>query len=115
MLARYPIKFITFIIIVPTPGTPMADLTPPAPNDVARVLAYGRFKLPSSIHSLGCIRPVGRYGEQLENLAILAGCNRIAGISSDLTIKACEEHGIEYNIGTHCCMAGNGMFDQFYK
>ncbi|HBV97296.1 MAG: hypothetical protein JL50_12890 [Peptococcaceae bacterium BICA1-7] len=111
MLSKYPLKYITFIILVPTPGTPMASLDPPDITSVARVMAYGRFKLPKVIHSLGCTRPIGVFGEEAELMAIQLGCNRIAGISSDLTIKKCKELGLNFNIASHCCMIGNGMFD----
>jgi len=111
MLAKYPIKYVTYIILEPTPGTPMADLDPPDPAEVLRVLAYSRFRLPRVLHSLGCIRPIGRYGEQIESLALQVGCNRIAGISSELTLVKCDEAGIEFNLASYCCMIGNGMFD----
>lgn len=115
MLAKYPLKYLTFIILTPTPGTPMASLKPPDLDGVARVLAYGRFKLPKVIHSLGCNRPIGRYGEKTESMAIQLGCNRIAGISSDLTILKCRELGLSYSIASHCCMIGNGVFDDLIK
>ena len=111
MLAKYPLKYLTFIILVPTPGTPMASLTPPSITSVARVLAYGRFKLPNVIHSLGCTRPMGAYGEKTELMAIELGCNRIAGISSDTTISRCRKLGLKYNLGSHCCMIGNGLLE----
>jgi len=111
MLAKYPLKNITFIILEPTPGTPMADVIPPDAESVSRLLVYSRFKLPKVLHALGCIRPIGSYGEKIELAAIQAGCNRIAGISSDLTISRCMAYGLNYNIGSHCCMIGNGMFN----
>lgn len=112
MLAKYPLKYLTFIILVPTPGTPMASLNPPDITSVTRVFAYGRFKLPKVIQSLGCTRPIGIYGEKAELMAIKLGCNRIAGISSDLTIAKCKELGLNFNLGSHCCMIGNGMFNK---
>ncbi|MDY6905349.1 MAG: radical SAM protein [Thermodesulfobacteriota bacterium] len=111
MLAKYPLKYVTFIMLVPMPKTKMAGLSSPEIEEVVRVMTYGRVKLPKVVHSMGCMRPIGRYGEQMEELALSMGCNRIANVSSDNIFSKCNELGIEYEIAEGCCMVGNGMFD----
>jgi uncharacterized radical SAM superfamily protein len=111
MLSKYPVKYVTYVILQPTPGTPMANVNPPTQEEVTRVLSYSRLRLPKALTSLGCIRPIGRYGEIMEEMAIKAGCNRIAGISSEKTLETCQHFGLQYNMASHCCMIGNGLFE----
>jgi len=111
LLAEYPIKYLTVIILIPTPGTGMEGIDPPSTEEVSRLIAYGRMRLPETIISLGCMRPLGEYSVQMEQRALELGCNRIANVSAQSTIQRCITDGIEYSLGASCCMVGNGMFD----
>ena len=62
----------SFVIVVLTPlkGTPMEDVAPPSPIEVARLIASARVMMPHTPISLGCERPRNRQGQRMEELAI---------------------------------------------
>jgi uncharacterized radical SAM superfamily protein len=111
MLADLPVKYLTYIVLIPTPGTGMENVDPPSVEEVERLIAYSRMKLPETVISLGCVRPLGEHAAQLEKGALEIGCNRIANISSRSTIESCKALELEHSISGKCCMVGDGMFD----
>ncbi len=67
---------VDIIALIPTHGTPMENVQPPTPMDVAKVIALARLLLPKAGISLGCMRPrVDR--ESMEILCLRAGADRM--------------------------------------
>jgi uncharacterized radical SAM superfamily protein len=60
---------VVFVVFMPLPGTALAGAVPPAPVEVARLLARARLALPTARHHLGCARPRGRHRRELDPLA----------------------------------------------
>ena len=82
----------------------MWKVPPPAPEDVAHLIARARQALPDTEISLGCARRRG--SELLETLAIEAGVNRMALPSGEA-----REHAKSLELDlvfrkTCCCVSG---------
>ncbi len=76
-LKREGAEAISFIVFMPTPGTPLKDCPPPTAEEAARLLAHARLLFPGTPLHLGCMRPGGRYRAVLDSLALKAGINEI--------------------------------------
>lgn len=76
-LAELGADAVTFNVLRPTPGTRYAQCQPPAPSEVAAVLARARQLLPTTPLYLGCMRPGGAHRAMLDELALRAGVQRI--------------------------------------
>jgi uncharacterized radical SAM superfamily protein len=68
---------VVFLVFVPTSGTRYAARSAPAPEAVAELIAETRLLLPSTVITLGCMRPGGAYRARLDPLAVLAGVDGI--------------------------------------
>ncbi|ASJ16703.1 biotin synthase [Thermococcus chitonophagus] len=95
-LINYPIKVLVLDVLIPTPGTEMANVKK-VPVDVAvEVVKYAREKFEGEL-SIGCMRPFGRWREEFDKKAILAGVDRITNpprkiIEWARTIRDVEVH-----------------------
>lgn len=101
-LAGEGLSSLVFIVFIPTPGTRWAGLTPPSVADVAELIAWTRQKLPHVTLSLGCMRPGGRYRRELDQLAVLAGVDKIVFPSKEALQRA-EELGLDVLRQEECC------------
>lgn len=102
MLKDLPLNKYAIVVLMPTKGTPMAEVTPPAPEAVARFIAQARLDLPHCEASLGCARPRGQHRRQLDVLAVRAGVNSIA-IPADEALREAERLGLETVFMETCC------------
>lgn len=78
LIAKYPPKILVLVIFMPLYGTPMADVKPPAPEEVGRFFQKARLALPDTPVMLGCARPYGDVKKEIDRLAVDAGLNGIA-------------------------------------
>lgn len=72
---------LVLLVFVPTPGTRYADRQPPSLGAVADLLAEARLRFPGVPLHLGCMRPRGRYRDELDPLAVRAGFNVVVSPS----------------------------------
>lgn len=72
---------LVFLVFIPTPATRYADRQPPDIDAVADLLAEARLRFPAIPLYLGCMRPRGRYRDELDPLAVQAGFNVIVSPS----------------------------------
>lgn len=105
MLKDYPLKTYVVVVLMPTKGTPMAGVQPPAPEQVAFFIARARIELPHLRASLGCARPRGHYRKHLDALAVKAGINALA-IPSDEALREAEGRGLDVVYRETCCSLG---------
>lgn len=96
------VEKVIFIVLIPTRGTEWENVSPPSPEDVARLLAWARLKKPSLEISLGCMRPGGRYRRDLDVLAVRAGVDRIVLPHPDAVAEA-ESRGSVIARKGECC------------
>lgn len=109
MVAEFEPPILVIVVLMPLTATPMQDILPPDPVDVAKLIAMARILMPDTLISLGCARPRGRVSEELEVLAIDSGANRIA-IWSDAAIRRAKEYGLEIGFHKTCCSVAGGAF-----
>lgn len=93
---------LTFIVLVPTPGTRYEGCRPPAPIEVADLIATARVRFPSIPLHLGCMRPRGSYRDELDPLAVQAGVNAIVSPSRTASTMA-DELGLMAERSEECC------------
>ncbi|MDQ1239756.1 MAG: lipoyl synthase [Thermodesulfobacteriota bacterium] len=105
IIGSFPIRKYVVVVLMPMPGTPMSEATPPSPVQVAMFLANARIKYPSLQSSLGCARPRGHYRRNLDVLAVRAGVNSIA-LPSDRALEFARDKGLEIVSRESCCSLG---------
>lgn len=96
------INNVIFVILTPLPGTGMADVNPPSATTVGRFIATARIAGPSANIVLGCARPGGAAGEQIEQYALEAGINGIA-FPSRKAIARANKLGLKLSYHDLCC------------
>jgi len=106
ILKEYPLKKYIVVVLMPTSGTPMASVAPPAPETVAKFIARARVELPHLEAGLGCARPRGAYRRDLDLLAVRAGINSLA-LPSDRAIAEAEARGLQITYEQTCCSLGH--------
>ncbi len=102
MISRYKPSALVIIAFMPIHGTVMANVEPPKPLDIARVLAVARTMFPQTPIALGCMRPKGKHRAETDVLAIKAGVDAIA-FPAEEAIKFAESQGFEMVFSSYCC------------
>jgi len=87
---------------MPIHGTPMENVKPPAPEDIAKVLTTARIMMPKTPIVLGCMRPKGKHKAETDTLAVRAGVNAIA-FPAEEAIRLAESMGLEIAFSSLCC------------
>jgi uncharacterized radical SAM superfamily protein len=88
-------------VFMPTEGTPLGNLPPPALGDVGKVMREARESFKGVF--IGCMRPGGRYREELDLLAVEEGVDRIVNPSKPSRELAVAK-GLEVEWREECCI-----------
>ncbi len=102
MVARHPPYALVIVVLRPIRSSPMGDVEPPDPEDVARFIALSRLRMPDVPIALSCARPPGRYRKRLDSLAVEAGINRIA-MPAEEALERAGELGYSVEFYHTCC------------
>lgn len=102
MISKYKPSALVVIAFMPIHGTEMANVAPPKPIDIARVLAAARLTFPKVPLVLGCMRPKGKHRIETDILAIKAGVDAIA-FPTEEAIKFAEKGGCRTSFSSFCC------------
>jgi hypothetical protein len=102
MISKYSHSAVIIIAFMPIRGTPMEDVPPPAPKEIAKVLITARLMLPNTLLALGCMRPKGEHRTKTDMLAVRAGVNAIA-FPDEQTIQLAESMGLKVRFSPLCC------------
>jgi len=94
---------LVLLVFIPTPGTRYADRQPPSPEVVADLLAEARIRFPDIPIYLGCMRPKGRYRDEVDPLAVRAGINVVVSPSNPARQLAAEL-GLAARKMRECCV-----------
>ena len=94
---------LTFIIFVPTRGTRFGDRKPPGITDVAQLLTYGRLAFPNIPLHLGCMRPGGRYREEIDKWAVRIGFDSVVN-PAPAAVAMANQLGLTITRGEECCV-----------
>jgi len=101
-LAELGLAHVILLILIPTPGTRYADVAPPDLGEVERHFALARRLLPAARLYLGCMRPHGRYRQEVDVLALQAGLDGIVN-PSRAAVAAAEAGERPIIWGDECC------------
>ena len=96
------VEAISFIVFRPTAGTAFENTAPPPLSDTASLLASARLMFPRVPLYLGCMRPGGRYREELDLLALRAGVNKIV-LPAPAARQQAAALGLEIMMTEECC------------
>jgi lipoyl synthase len=102
MLRQEAVEAISMLVFRPTAGTPFANCDPPPSDEVGRFLATARLMFPGTPLYLGCMRPGGRYREDLDCLAIRAGFNKIV-LPTPGARQLAYDFGLSITLSEECC------------
>ncbi|PVX26511.1 MAG: radical SAM protein [Candidatus Bathyarchaeum sp.] len=102
MITKYSPSAVIAIAFMPIHGTPMENVTPPKPEDIARFIATARLLLPDIPIVLGCMRPKGAHRKITDRLAVLAGVSAIA-FPVEEAIQLAESMKLEVLFSSLCC------------
>lgn len=102
MISKYSPSAVIVIAFMPIRGTPMEKVDPPAPENIASVLAAARLVMPRVPLVLGCMRPKGKHRSSTDKLAVMMGTNAIAYPTKE-AIQMAESLGLEITFSSLCC------------
>lgn len=94
---------LVLLVFIPTPGTRYADRQPPPVPAVAELVAEARLSFPDVPLYLGCMRPKGRYRDELDPLAVQAGVNVVVSPSRPAR-RLAGELGLAVREMRECCV-----------
>jgi lipoyl synthase len=102
IIAHHQHKAVVLVILMPLSDAPMARVTPPPIEEVARFFAHTRATLPRSPLMLGCARPAGYSKLQTDRAAVDAGFNGIAYPAEGIVTYA-RQRGLQAKMINACC------------
>ena len=102
MISSFNPDALVIVVLPPLKGTPMAEVSYPAPVEIGRLIALARKMMPNVPISLGCERPRNRDGWLMEKFAIRAGANRMA-VWSESAIREARRLGLKPRFQATCC------------
>lgn len=94
---------LVLLVLIPTPGTRYAQCQPPALAEVAEFLRTARQRLSDIPIYLGCMRPGGRYRQELDALAVRMRVDKIVNPASS-AVRLAEELGLSVHWEKECCV-----------
>jgi len=100
LIKRYNPEVLVIVSLKRLSGTPMRDILPPNPEEIAKIIATARIEMTDVSISLGCARE--RANSLIDVLAVECGVNRIA-IPSEEAIKKAQEYGLDILWKKTCC------------
>jgi len=106
LVSKTKISTVVIVVLIPTEGTAMANVPPPSPKDVAKVVATANLMFPRVPVSLGCVRPGKTYRSKIDEMAIKAGVGKLA-IPTKSSIKIATHMGLKtrfYDQVMCCCL-----------
>ncbi len=111
LLEKAGFRELVVLIFIPTKGTRLADRQPPQPSEVAEFFATLGRDYPQLRVTLGCMRPAGRYRQEVDRYAVLAGVNAIVQPTPG-ALQLAEYLGMLQEDFWQCCVLyGDGDAD----
>ncbi|HWJ03755.1 MAG TPA: radical SAM protein [Verrucomicrobiae bacterium] len=103
LLEEEGVDGLVFIVFIPTAGTRYAEKSPPPLEEVVNILAEARVRFPDKPIFLGCMRPKGRYRQDLDLAAVKCGVNKIV-VPTRAAVELARDLGLEVLTGEECCV-----------
>ena len=101
IVARHPVANLVLVVVMPFYAKPGTFQAPPA-EDVGRIFAEARHRLPDRKVLLGCARPPGMHKRVTDAYAVLAGLDGIA-FPADGAVAVARAIGRPFEQQNACC------------
>lgn len=101
IVARHPVANLVLVVVMPFYASPGTFQVPPA-EDVGRIFAEARRRLPDRKVLLGCARPPGMHKRVTDAYAVLAGLDGIA-FPADGAVAVARAVGRPFEQHNACC------------
>ncbi len=102
IISSYGIYSLVLVILNPLHNTPMKGISPPPLEEVGELFAEARSRFPRTPIVLGCAKPLGRYKDQVERLALSMGLNGIA-YPGEKVVQLARRAGLKPIFSQYCC------------
>ncbi len=102
MVARHRLSLLVLVVLTPLYGTPMADVSPPSPEEIGAFFRHARARLPTVPIVLGCARPLGPVKAVIDRLAVDAGLDGIAYPAEGI-VEYARGRGLVPRFHDSCC------------
>ena len=102
MILKHRPAAVVVVALMPLAHTPMEQVAPPSPLEIARVVLAARLLMPTIPLLLGCARPRGKHKVKTDILATKAGVNGIAYPSEEVCNFA-KNLGLDFRFHQQCC------------
>ena len=102
ILSKHKSKAVVVVAFMPLDQTPMWNVVPSTPEEIARVVLASRLILPDTPILLGCARPKGDHKSETDVLSIKAGINGMAYPSQE-GFEYSVEVGLKVDYSEECC------------
>lgn len=102
IITKYSPSAVITIAFMPIRGTPMENVLPPEPEDIAKILVTSKLLMPNTPTVLGCMRPKGEHRKRTDLLAVRAGVNGIA-FPVEEAVQLAESLNLELSFSSLCC------------
>jgi len=106
MISFFKPEQVVIVSLMPLPGTPMWDVTPPPAEEVGDIISQARLLMPDTRISLGCARKRGDIN--LEITAIDAGVSRMA-LPSEEALSYAKAYGLDIRYQKTCCSVSRDL------
>jgi len=102
IISKHRPTAVIVVALMPLNQTPMENLPPPSPLDIAKVIIASRLMMPKVPLILGCARPGGEHKSETDILAIKAGVNGVA-YPSEEGYSFAKKVGLDIKFSEECC------------
>ena len=102
MISSFNVYSLVLVVLTPLHNTPMEGISPPRLKEVGELFAKARSQFPSTPVLLGCAKPLGRYKDNVEQLALRMGFNGIA-YPGEKVVKLARRAGLKPIFSQYCC------------
>jgi len=114
MISKYSPAALIIIAFMPIRGTPMENVMPPSPMEIAKITIIARLMFPNIPLALGCMRPKGKHRIKTDILSLKAGVNAIA-FPTEEAITMAKQLGYELKFSSLCCSQVYREFEGRYS
>lgn len=102
ILSKHKSEAVVVVAFMPLDQTPMGNVVPCTPEEIARVVLASRLILQDTPILLGCARPKGDHKSETDVLSIKAGVNGMAYPSQE-GYEYSVEMGLKVDYSEECC------------
>ncbi len=102
IIASIPVDSVVLVVLRPLQGTPMESVPLPPMHAIRELFTHARGEIARAPVLLGCMRPAGSYGRNIEAMAVDLGFDGMA-YPSDGVVSYASQKGYSTDVRHVCC------------